>query len=69
MKNHSYQDGNKRTSLLAAVAFMYLNKKMLKNGDLDDVELANAQVACCTGQWTAEQLGQYYKTLMHKAVV
>lgn len=69
MKNHAYQDGNKRTALVAA--FLKINGYILQkvplqaNSTNDCViqQLADAHVAVCTNAWTAEQLGQLYQSM------
>lgn len=67
MKNHPFQDGNKRTALVAADMFLKINGYTLLNGpfanDPNNKALANAHVAVVTNQWTAQQLGNYYKSL------
>lgn len=67
MKNHPFQDGNKRTALVAADMFLKINGYTLLNrpfaNDPNNKALANAHVAVVTNQWTAQQLGNYYKSL------
>lgn len=67
MKNHAFQDGNKRTALLAADMFLKINGYFLQKipfaEDINNKGLANAHVAVVTNQWTAEQLGNYYKSV------
>jgi death-on-curing family protein len=67
MKNHAFQDGNKRTALLAADMFLKINGYYLQKvpfaEDTNNKGLANAHVAVVTNQWTAEQLGNYYKSV------
>lgn len=67
MKNHAYQDGNKRTALLAADMFLKVNGYLLQRvpfaEDLVNDGLAEAHVSVVTNQWTAEQLGNYYKSI------
>ncbi|KAK2764296.1 hypothetical protein FQN54_008988 [Arachnomyces sp. PD_36] len=67
MKNHAYQDGNKRTALLAADMFLKINgyrlQKVPLHEDQVNQDLANAHVAVVTNQWTAEQLGSYYQSV------
>ena len=66
MKNHAFQDGNKRTALLAADMFLEINgyylQKVLFVEDAHNKGLANAHVAVVINKWTAEQLGNYYKS-------
>jgi death-on-curing family protein len=65
MKNHAYQDGNKRTALVAADMFLKINGFQLQDTPLqpDNVSenLENAHVAVCTNAWTAEELGLFYE--------
>lgn len=67
MKNHAFQDGNKRTALVAADMFLKINGYSLQKvpfaEDPHNKGLANAHVAVVTNQWTAEQLGNYYKSV------
>lgn len=67
MKNHAFQDGNKRTALVAADMFLKINGYYLQKvpfaEDKHNKALANAHVAVVTNQWTAEQLGNYYKSM------
>ncbi|KAG8624282.1 hypothetical protein KVT40_007349 [Elsinoe batatas] len=66
-RNHPFQDGNKRTSLLAADVFFRLHGKGLRVRDEQaEDELADAQVRIVTGEWTAEELGKYYETVAAK---
>ncbi|KAH7399646.1 hypothetical protein BKA66DRAFT_589608 [Pyrenochaeta sp. MPI-SDFR-AT-0127] len=65
MKNHAYQDGNKRTALVAADMFLKINgfklqETPLQLGDVSQ-DLENAHVAVCTNAWTAEELGRFYE--------
>ncbi|KAL5430640.1 hypothetical protein PMIN06_012489 [Paraphaeosphaeria minitans] len=66
MKNHAFQDGNKRTALVAADMFLKINGYKLNKVPLQaDPEhtLENAHVAVCTNVWTAEQLGHFYQQM------
>jgi len=71
MKNHAYQDGNKRTALVAADMFLKINgyklqKVQLQANDTNDrvnQSIADAHVAVCTSAWTAEQLRQFYQSM------
>jgi death-on-curing family protein len=67
MKNHAYQDGNKRTALLAADMFFKINGYKLQRMPMahDDVNngITNAHVAVTTNQWNAKQLGEYYESI------
>ncbi len=74
IKNHAFQDGNKRTALVAADVFLKINGCRLQerserpmaqensNRDLDR-DLADALNTVCTNQWTSEQLAGYYKAI------
>ena len=69
IKNHAYQDGNKRTALVAAGMFLKINGYKLQkvplqaNDDRVNQSIADAHVAVCTSAWTAEQLGQFYQSV------
>ncbi|KAJ5731812.1 DOC family protein [Penicillium malachiteum] len=67
MKNHAFQDGNKRTALLAADMFLKINGYYLQKvpfaEDINNRGLADAHVAVVTNQWTSEQLANYYKSV------
>lgn len=67
--NHAYQDGNKRTALLAADMFLRINGYKLREGELmtrDELDhrLKNAHVATATNEWDADQLGSFYKNIV-----
>lgn len=67
--NHPYQDGNKRTALFAADRFLKANgyrlqrEPMAKSDTELDGGLADAHVFVATGQWTSEDLGNYYASI------
>lgn len=65
IKNHAFQDGNKRTALLAADMFLKINGYALQKTPLQpdavNQALTDAHLAVCTNAWTAEQLGQLYE--------
>ncbi|EFR02265.1 hypothetical protein MGYG_05266 [Nannizzia gypsea CBS 118893] len=64
MKNHAYQDGNKRTALVAADMFLKINGHHLRGGlCTKNGTLADAQVALVTKQISTEELGRYYKSV------
>ncbi|KAE8874264.1 hypothetical protein PTNB73_00896 [Pyrenophora teres f. teres] len=67
MKNHAYQDGNKRTALLAADMFLKINGYELQQTPLQPgtitQELEKAHVAVCTNEWTAEDLARFYEQI------
>lgn len=67
MKNHAFQDGNKRTALVAADMFLKINGYCLQKvpfaEDMHNKGLANAHVAVVTHHWTVEQLGAYYRSV------
>ncbi|KAF3901318.1 Fido domain-containing protein [Trichophyton interdigitale] len=53
MRNHAYQDGNKRTALVAADMFLKINGHHLQGGlHVENGGLAEAQVALVTGDFT-----------------
>jgi death-on-curing family protein len=58
MKNHAFQDGNKRTALLAADMFLKINGHKLQETSVahDDVNLGitNVHVAVTMNQWDAK---------------
>ena len=74
MKNHAFQDGNKRTALIAADMFLKVNGYQLQSIPLqadsahDQVnqQLTEAHVAMCTNKLTAQQLGELYQTVAVK---
>jgi death-on-curing family protein len=62
MKNHAFQDGNKRTALAAVDMFLRINGYQLQTQDLKTAELLeSAHVAVCTNAMTAEQLALLYQ--------
>ncbi|KAL2819485.1 DOC family protein [Aspergillus granulosus] len=67
IKNHAFLDGNKRTALVAADMFLKINgyylQKVPFTEDMPNKSLTNAHLAVVTNQWTAEQLGNYYKSI------
>ncbi|DAA73865.1 TPA_exp: Uncharacterized protein A8136_3851 [Trichophyton benhamiae CBS 112371] len=64
MRNHAYQDGNKRTALVAADMFLKINGHHLQGGLRGESSgLAEAQVALVTNQMSTEDLGKYYKAV------
>ncbi len=67
IKNHAFQDGNKRTALVAADMFLKMNGYRLQERHMAQEninrDLADALNAVCTNQWTPEQLAYYYKTI------
>lgn len=67
MKNHAFQDGNKRTALVAADMFLKVNGYYLQKvpfaEDVHNKGLANAHVAVVINQWSAEELGKYYESV------
>ncbi|KAL5040921.1 hypothetical protein BDW71DRAFT_213595 [Aspergillus fruticulosus] len=67
MKIHTFMDGNKRTALVAADMFLEINGYILRKTpfaeDLHNRALANAHVSVVTNQWTAAQLGNFYKSV------
>jgi death-on-curing family protein len=67
MKNHAFQDGNKRTALVAADMFLKVNGYYLQKAsfaeDTSNKGLADAHVALVTNRMNAEALGAYYKSV------
>ncbi|KAF4627335.1 hypothetical protein G7Y89_g10824 [Cudoniella acicularis] len=67
MKNHAYQDGNKRTALVAADMFLKINGYQLQKTpmapDAVNHDITNAHIAVTTSKWNAKQLGQYYESI------
>jgi death-on-curing family protein len=67
MKNHAYQDGNKRTALVAADMFLKINgyeiqRKPMAHDAVND-GIVDAIVLVATSQWDAKKLGEYYKSI------
>ena len=67
MRNHPFQDGNKRTAMAAADMFLKINGYKLQEAPFDPSEsnnqgLRDAHLALINNQWTAEQLGDYYQS-------
>ncbi|KAF2760727.1 DOC family protein [Pseudovirgaria hyperparasitica] len=64
MLNHAFQDGNKRTALLAADMFLRVNGVRLGLGVDRDGEgvygLSRAQVDVTTRRWGVDDLARYY---------
>ncbi len=67
MKNHAYQDGNKRIALVAADMFLRINGYRLQNKPMAqetvNINIADAQVLVATSQWDAEKLGRFYQSI------
>ncbi|KAF2788603.1 DOC family protein [Melanomma pulvis-pyrius CBS 109.77] len=65
MKNHAYQDGNKRTAVVAVDMFLKINgwklQETLLQPDNVSQDMEDAHVAVCTNAWTAEKMGQFYE--------
>jgi len=57
-KNHPFNDGNKRTALLAARAFLFLNRYTLEPREDDEVM---ALVAVADGSLDEEHLADWHK--------
>ena len=63
-RNHAFQDGNKRTSLLSADVFLRLNNAQLTASDVcQSDELARAQVSVVTAACSVEALCKYYRSI------
>jgi death-on-curing protein len=58
-QNHPFVDGNKRTALSAAVAFLFVNNIHF---DPDDEELYNALIAVAEGRWTKADLTAWFES-------
>ena len=67
IKNHTFQDGNKRTALVAADMFLKISGYSLQEDPMAQYSvntgLTNAHNAVCTNQWSPEQLARYYKAI------
>lgn len=69
IKNHAFQDGNKRAALYSADMFLKINGYQLQKKPMapDDEELnqalTDAHVAVATDVWTEEELGDYYESI------
>ncbi|KAI9676748.1 MAG: hypothetical protein M1829_002843 [Trizodia sp. TS-e1964] len=67
MKNHAFQDGNKRTALVAADMFLKINGYRLQETpvaqDSVNTDLAAAHNAICTNHWTVEDLARFYERI------
>lgn len=67
IKNHAWQDGNKRAALLAANAFLELNGYAIQRvplaPDPNNDSIAEAHVKVATGLWSAAELAQYYESI------
>lgn len=70
MKNHAFQDGKKRTALVAADMFLKMNGYRLQRipsvCESVDNGLADAHVAVTTNQRSAEELGRYHEIVATK---
>ncbi|MCJ1312327.1 hypothetical protein MMC25_006001 [Agyrium rufum] len=66
IQNHAYQDGNKRTALIAASMFLKINGYQLHeaslahNANVDD-GITRAHVAVAMNRWDKKRLGEYYE--------
>ncbi|KAF4120006.1 Fic/DOC family [Geosmithia morbida] len=60
IKNHAFQDGNKRTALIATDMFLKINGvKLIDNG----MERAHSLISVAENKWTAEELSEYYRSI------
>jgi death-on-curing protein len=57
-KNHPFLDGNKRTALLAARAFMFLNGQAFEPSEVDEVE---NMVAVASGDLDEAGIADWFK--------
>ena len=62
-KNHPFLDGNKRTALLAARAFLFLNGYAFEPHEVDEVEMI---VGVADGSIDQEVLTQWFKRFSRK---
>lgn len=58
IKNHPFNDGNKRTGLLATRAFLFLNGQALEPDEIDEVE---TMVGVADGSVSQAQLADWLK--------
>ncbi|KAK7539836.1 DOC family protein [Phyllosticta citribraziliensis] len=67
MKNHAFQDGNKRTALIAADIFLQMNGFRLEVTEPpragEDYPLTTAHVRTATNQMGVEELAAFYKSV------
>ncbi|GME34742.1 hypothetical protein AJ78_06062 [Neofusicoccum parvum] len=68
VKNHAFQDGNKRTALLAADMFLKINGYVLQQTplapDTNNDGITEAHVKVATGSWSAIELASYYESIV-----
>lgn len=68
VKNHAYQDGNKRIALLAADMFLKINGFMLQvtpmGADPNNDNIAQAHVKVVTGAWSSTELASFYQSIV-----
>jgi death on curing protein len=57
VKNHPFLDGNKRTGLLSARAFLFLNAQIFEPGEKDEVETL---VGVASGTVSEMQLARWF---------
>lgn len=67
IKNHAYTDGNKRLALLSANMFLEMNGQRLQV-TTHHQSVVNAHIAVANGQWTAEQLAAFYRSIATPSV-
>ena len=58
VKNHPFLDGNKRTGLLSARAFLFLNGQVFEPTELDEV---NTMVAVAAGEADETALARWFE--------
>lgn len=66
MKNHAYQNGNKRTALVAADMFLKVNGYRIQEipvAETVNEAIHNAHVAVSANQWDAKQLGRLNESI------
>ncbi|MCS3902446.1 death-on-curing protein [Methylohalomonas lacus] len=59
IKNHPFNDGNKRTALLGSRAFLFLNGKALEPAETEEVE---SMVAVAAGNMSETVLAAWLRT-------
>ncbi|KAI9674424.1 MAG: hypothetical protein M1817_001762 [Caeruleum heppii] len=73
IKNHAYQDGNKRTALVAADMFLKINGFQLQQtpmaADLNNIKLAMGHEAIAANRWTVDHLAELYRSVARKLEV
>lgn len=67
IKNHAWQDGNKRAALIAVNTFLKVNGFKLQAislaPDPNNNAIADAHVRVAAGTWSATELAKYYQSI------